>query len=93
MVIQTVVAPFSLATSLPGLGNTGSQPSSALQAGLRVFALKISGSPSNVCWAFALGVPVMDSGAQAMYISREPILLNHVQARVALPTGMSSGMV
>jgi hypothetical protein len=32
-------------------------------------------------------------GAQFMYISRLPILLNHVQARVADPVGRADGMV
>lgn len=31
-------------------------------------------------------------GAQFIYISRLPTLLNHVQARVALPVGKVSGM-
>lgn len=38
-------------------------------------------------------LPVMVTGAQFMYISRLPILLNHVQAMVALPAGTESGMV
>lgn len=36
---------------------------------------------------------VMVTGAQFMYISRLPTLLNQVQASVALPAGTESGMV
>ena len=37
--------------------------------------------------------PVIVTGAQFMYISRFPILLNQVQARVAVPVGSEDGMV
>ena len=36
---------------------------------------------------------VISIGAQFMYISRLPTLLNHVQARIALPVGRFVGMV
>jgi len=37
--------------------------------------------------------PVMVAGKQFMYISRLPILLNQVQAIIALPLGASAGIV
>ena len=37
--------------------------------------------------------PVIVTGAQFMYISRFPILLNQVQARVAVPVGRVVGIV
>jgi hypothetical protein len=37
--------------------------------------------------------PVMVTGAQFMYISRFPILLNQVHARVAVPVGSDVGIV
>lgn len=36
---------------------------------------------------------VSEIGAQFMYISRFPTLLNHVHARVAVPVGKSVGIV
>jgi len=36
---------------------------------------------------------VRETGAQFMYISRLPTLLNHVQASVAVPVGSVVGMV
>jgi hypothetical protein len=69
-----------------------SSVSGVVQSVAGMFALKRSGSESKYFWLSE--PPVTSIGARFMYISRLPILLNHVQARVArLTVGKSLGML
>lgn len=78
-------------TSGPGSGNVTSEDSRVAQP-LATFATKISGRAEKA--TFSEPEPaVMVTLAQFMYISRFPILLNHVQAKTAAPAGVSEGTV
>jgi len=77
----------------PGSGNWTSLLSWDVQL-LPMLAVNMSGKASNAeVSRLAVELPVMVTGAQFMYISRLPTLLNHVHAMVALPAGTESGMV
>lgn len=64
-----------------------------------MLAVNMSGRALKAAWSRAmrslrlLEPPVSVTGAQFMYISRFPTLLNQVQARVALPVGRVVGIV
>src|SRR6266700_1305335 len=62
-----------------------------LQVSKGMLATNISGSFSMT--ELSLPPPVTMIGAQFMYISRLPTLLNHVHARVYCPFGMPLGIV
>lgn len=88
-----------LVTAVPGLGNPRSAPSAALQEEVAMLATNMLGRASKVAWSRSMSMVAFPSrfvepapivmGAQFMYISRLPTLLNHVQARVASPAGRS----
>ena len=89
--VGSLVPVLSLVTSGPGSGNRRSKVSRVLQP-LPALATNISGRAEKA----TSGVPepaVMVTLAQFMYISRFPILLNQVQAKTALPAGVSAGTV
>ena len=76
----------SLTTDSPAFSKVKSAPSAVLQAS-PMFATAISGS-----WSNPLPEPPETlMGAQFMYISRLPTLLNQVQAMVSWPSGSASG--
>lgn len=96
--VETVPEPI-LVTAVPGLGNPRSEPSAALQEAVAMLATNMLGRASKVAWSRSMSMVALPSrfavpepiviGAQFMYISRLPTLLNHVQARVASPAGRS----
>lgn len=78
------------ATCVPGLGNWTSNGSTVLHWFLlAILKMAISGRLLNV--ESLPDEPVTDTVAQFMYISRLPIWLNHVHAKVYLPLGTSEG--
>jgi hypothetical protein len=93
------VANPSCSTESPGFGKRRSVESTVRQP-FPMFAVNISGRASNAEVSRASNSsllldddPVRVTGAQFMYISRLPTLLNQVHARVALPVGTVSGIL
>ena len=90
----------NLSTEVPGSGNATSTDSVVAQP-LPMLATNILGSFSKADWSrwrtggerLTFFGAVMLTGAQFMYISRLPTLLNQVHARVASPVGRSVGIV
>lgn len=82
--LSTLVQPFPiLATNM-----SGSALKAAVSRSKIMVALRASSSSSR------LDVPaVIVIGAQFIYISRFPILLNQVQAKTAVPVGREDGTV
>lgn len=89
----------SCSTESPGSGKRTSVESTVPQP-LPTLATNISGRALYAAWSRSWmraasrledEPPVMVMGAQFMYISRLPTLLNHVQARVAEPVGRLLG--
>lgn len=88
----------------PGEGNFRSVESTVVQP-LPMFAVNMSGKASKAAVSRSMSCVTLPSslrleedpdrvtGAQFMYISRLPILLNQVQARVASPVGRVVGTV
>jgi len=74
--------------SAPGLGNLTSVPSGTAHP-LPTLATIMSGLSARV----EVPLPVMVTAAQFMYISRLPVLLNHVQEKMASPDFASVGTV
>jgi len=94
-----LVARPSCSTELPGSGKRRSVESTVWQP-LPMLATNMFGRASYADvsrvsrYSSRLEAPPDNvTGAQFMYISRFPILLNQVQARVAFPVGMSVGTV
>lgn len=85
---------LDMVTSVPGSGNMTSaswvtaQPLPALPT----LATNMSGRLLRAEARLA-EEPVILTAAQFMYISRLPVLLNHVQAKIASPAGVSLGTV
>lgn len=73
-------------TDDPGFGNWTSPPSAVVQSDVGTLATNMSGNDVSrfVVWISSLFLepPVTVTGAQFMYISRLPTLLNHVHARL-----------
>lgn len=89
--VGSLMLALSLVTSGPGFGNRRSKVSTVLQP-LPALATNMSGRAEKA----TSGEPepaVMVTLAQFMYISRLPIWLNQVQAKTALPAGVSAGTV
>ena len=70
----------------PGFGKARSPPSCVVQSVAGMLATNMSGNEVSrsviSCSSLFFEPPVTVTGAQFMYISRLPILLNHVHARV-----------
>jgi len=81
----------TVSTESPGSGNTMSLLSGVLHCVLGRLAMNMSGSLLKA--VLSLAPPVIVMGAQFIYISRLPILLNHVHASVDSPLGTSLGML
>ena len=75
--------------SEPGLGNLMSVLSGVWQSTPLTLATMMSGLLARVLEP----LPVMVTGAQFMYISRLPVLLNQVHAKMASPAFVSAGTV
>lgn len=102
------VAVPSCSTESPGFGKRRSVESCVPQP-LLMLATNMSGRASNAAVSRSISIvelPASNSsssrfeedavsvtGAQFIYISRLPTLLNHVQARVAVPVGRDVGTV
>ena len=69
----------NLSTDVPGSGNCTSAESTVSQSVVGMFALNMAGKDAV---ALFFDPPLTLIDAQFMYISRLPILLNHVQAKV-----------
>lgn len=83
-------------TSGPGLGKVRSLPSATLQPLFRASAPTNMPGRAEKATAPASRFffpPAMVTDAQFIYISRLPILLNHVQPKIAAPFLASEGMV
>ena len=79
----------NLSTDVPGSGNCTSAESTVSQSVVGMLALNMAGK-DTVALFFDPPLTLID--AQFMYISRLPILLNHVQAKVYDPGVIPSGM-
>ena len=95
----------NLSTEVPGSGNCTSAESTVVQSVAGMFALNMAGKDAEsrsdssgmakVSFKLAsrfLDPPLTFTDAQFMYISRFPILLNQVQAKVYDPGVIPSGM-
>lgn len=81
----------TVSTASPGFGNIMSLPSGVVHCVSAMFATNMSGSFSKS--VLSLAPPLTEIGAQFIYISLLPILLNHVHTSVHSPFGTSFGTV
>ena len=95
----------NLSTDVPGSGNCTSAESTVVQSVAGMFALNMAGKDAEsraessgmakvslASTSRFLDPPLTFTDAQFMYISRLPILLNQVQAKVYGPGAIPSGM-
>lgn len=94
----TFVDPPSCSRESPGFGKRTSFESAVVHP-LPMFAVNMFGRALKAAVSRLISIARLvvaeekETGAQFMYISRLPILLNHVQASVALPVGKLVGIV